>query len=436
MAPFVQRAWALMEQRRYDLAAKEVRQALSATPDDGYLHAVLAECLRLGGDPPAALAEAWRGVQFAPNLAYAHYVLGCAYGASRRLPEAHDALLEAVGLDPTAADYWTELAAVRVDRGQWSLALQATEQALAANPCQVRCHTVRAWALLRLGKRGRAEEAVRRALELAPDYAFAHSVQGWIALDDGDVARALGCFREALRLDPLLKHARLGLVEALRRSNTLDGLLQSCWLAAGRSAEAGRVAGLVMTLIFLGPCAALIFDHNHPEWQPWLRLSLIALSVPAIGIFVAPSWLDLLMRWRHHAANPLSPEEAATARRLGGVTLAALVCLGWWTVTQLELALAAAALCAFMLVPIFLLTRCSPGWPRWVFLAYVAALGGLGVLVLNLELARAPRRAHALTAYVVGCYAALFVLFALTACKRRLQERRARKSLARPGVRC
>src|SRR5579862_5261145 len=76
MQPSLARAQLLLEQSRYDLAERELRDALAADPDHALAHALLAVCHLEQDQLDDATREAKAALGLEPDLAYASYVLG------------------------------------------------------------------------------------------------------------------------------------------------------------------------------------------------------------------------------------------------------------------------------------------------------------------------------------------------------------------------
>src|SRR5262245_38453287 len=214
-----QRALVLLQQGRYDLAEEELRRALAAAPDDGYLHALLAECLWERGDFGEATAEAQEAIHPEPELSVGHAALSRSLLSRNHVAEAERAIHEALRLDPGNPNFCAQLAAIHLERRDWQAALSAAERGLEADPEHIPCNNLRAMALVNLGRRDEAGLTMASTLARDPEVAFSHANQGWACLRAGDSQQALEHFREALRLEPNLEFARAGIVEAMKARN-------------------------------------------------------------------------------------------------------------------------------------------------------------------------------------------------------------------------
>src|SRR5262245_54909732 len=130
MNPNLERALLLYQQSRYEMAEGELRQALTAEPDEPYAHALLGICLAERKQFKEATEEAERAVHLAPDFAFAHYALASILQDRAHIPEARRAINEALRLDPADADYLARLAAIELHDKKWAAALEAAERGL------------------------------------------------------------------------------------------------------------------------------------------------------------------------------------------------------------------------------------------------------------------------------------------------------------------
>src|SRR5690349_21608657 len=130
MSTAYQRAIVLLQQGRYDLADRELRQELAQEPDNPLAHAFLSLCLSHRGQKDEALREADEAVRLGPDAAFCHSMRGRALLALDRVKEAEPSILEAIRLDPADADYRALLAQVEMERRRWAEALGAANTGL------------------------------------------------------------------------------------------------------------------------------------------------------------------------------------------------------------------------------------------------------------------------------------------------------------------
>src|SRR5262245_62542778 len=100
MSTHIERARLLINQSRYELATKELQKALAADPDDPIAHALMAVCLAEQKKFDQAYGEARQAVTIAPELPYSQYVLAYVRYRQDVLFEAEQAIKKALQLDP------------------------------------------------------------------------------------------------------------------------------------------------------------------------------------------------------------------------------------------------------------------------------------------------------------------------------------------------
>jgi tetratricopeptide (TPR) repeat protein len=225
-----QRATLLFSQRRYDLAAGELRTLLTAEPDHAPARALLALALAQLDDLDAALAEAKAAIAEDPELAFAHGAMAAVLFARDDHDLALAAIETAIRLDPDAVDHRSTQAQIHVGQKRWTAALAAADAGLALDPHDTDCLNLRSLALARLGRAAEATGSLDESLGRDPDNPYTHQARGFVLLQQGDAKGALHHFQEALRRDPSLDGARHGLLEALKARNPVYRLVLAWFL--------------------------------------------------------------------------------------------------------------------------------------------------------------------------------------------------------------
>jgi tetratricopeptide (TPR) repeat protein len=225
MTDHFRRSQVLLNQGRYDLAEKELRQALSLDPDYASAHGLLAICLSEKGQHGEALQAISKAIALSPDYAGFHYIHAGILREQRKLDAAKDGILEALRLDPEDADFYARLASIQYDQAKYAEALKSTEQGLSLDAEHVWSMNMRLLALIELGRIADAEAEVNSTLAIAPEHPFPHTVKGWVLLHQTRIPEAMHSFREALRIQPDQEWARLGLLEALKARNGLYRLI-------------------------------------------------------------------------------------------------------------------------------------------------------------------------------------------------------------------
>jgi Tfp pilus assembly protein PilF len=220
-----QRSQLLINQGRYDLAEKELRQVLSVEPDFASAHELLAVCLSEKKQYVEAFQEIGAAIALNPSHANFYYTHANLLRMQGNLKQAEGAILEALRLDTEEPNYHALLANIQQTQGRDIEALRSTEQGLSLDPEHVWSMNIRLLTLLNLGRISEAETEVDATLAISPNHPFPHAVKGWVLLHQNQISDAMHSFREALRIEPSLDWARVGLLEALKAKNDLYRLI-------------------------------------------------------------------------------------------------------------------------------------------------------------------------------------------------------------------
>lgn len=220
-----QRSQLLINQGRYDLAEKELRQVLSLEPDYASAHELLAVCLSEKKQYAEAFQEIEAAITLNPSQASFYYTYANLLRRQGKIKQAEKTILEALRLDTEEPNYHALLANIQRAQGRDIEALRSTEKGLSLDPEHVWSMNIRLFTLLNLGRISEVETEVDATLAIAPEDPFPHAVKGWILLHQSQILEAMHSFREALRIEPNFDWARLGLLEALKANNYLYRLI-------------------------------------------------------------------------------------------------------------------------------------------------------------------------------------------------------------------
>jgi tetratricopeptide (TPR) repeat protein len=381
MNPNVQRGQFLLEQKRFDLAEKELRAALVQDPHNPVAHALLALALSAQQKKKDALAAAYQAIQAAPDYPFGHYVLAAVLDDQDRLREAEAAVGHAITLDPENAASHALKGSILLQQSRWRDALAAAEAGLQHDSENVGCLNVRGVALQRLGRRAEAGQVLDSALAREPENARTHAHRGWSALEAGDQTRALDHFREALRLEPGMDWAREGVVTALKSRNVVYRLLLGFFFWTMRLPTRARW-GVILGGYFLSRTLDQVADAN-PALRPVLVPLLIAYYVFIFLTWTADPLFNLLLRLRPLGRVALTRQQIAASNAVALCLLAALTFLGAWLAVRVEAALVGAGVCAAMTLPVASSLRKKPGPVRNGLVAYTIALGLVGAAAIQ-----------------------------------------------------
>jgi tetratricopeptide (TPR) repeat protein len=377
-----QRGLLLLQQGRYDLADREFRRHLAQAPDDPLAHAFLALCLNRRDKDDEALVEANEAVRCGPNLAFCHYVRGCALQSKKRLPEAEAAAHQAIRLDPDDADYPALLASIAMERRDWKGALEAADRGLALDPEQTACLNLRAMALVQLGRRDEAAKTLGSALADDPENALTHANQGWALLHQGDHGQALEHFREALRIDPTLDWARSGIVEALKARFWIYRVMLSFFLWMGR--QSAVVQWVVVLGFIFGRGLLDQLQKANPALKPFITPILFLSFVFLLLTWVSSPLFNLTLRFNRFGRLALSDHERTQSNWIGGSFLLAVALFVVYLATGRDEAFLGMFYFGFLLFPLAVTFRQPLGQPRLLASAYTAVVALVGATALVL----------------------------------------------------
>ena len=402
-----ERAFVLFDQHRYELAERELRQALAQDPGDPTAHALLALCLSEQERFAEAEAQARSAVGRGPDLGLVHYALARVLYDRNRMDEAATAVEEAIRHEPEEAPYFSLLAAIHHDERRWKKSLEAADQALALDPEHPGALNLRAMVLRKLGRDREAADTIEGALARDPESAVTHANQGWGTLQRGNPAGALESFREALRLDPTLETARLGVIEALKARHAVYRVLLKYFTWMETLTRRGQ--WLVILGGFFVIRALRRVADTSPGLAPFIWPLIGAYVLFALMTWIGPAVFDTTLRFNRFGRLTLSDAERLQSTLVSAALGFAAVATITFVVTGAETALAGILTSLLVSIPIAATFRTQPGWPRKTMVWYTVALAALGATVILLVAREEWRGREASLGW------GLFVLFLLAA---------------------
>jgi tetratricopeptide (TPR) repeat protein len=381
MNAHLQRATLLYDQNRYEQAETELRQALSATPEDPLAHALLALCLCHRKEFAAATEEAKQAVHFGPDWRYTHFALGWVLHDRNHLKEALEAADESVRLEPDNADSHALRSQILMGMRKWAEALGAAENGLEFDPEHVACNNLRAMALVKLGRKSEAGQTIDSTLRRAPEDAITHANKGWTCLEEGNPQQALAHFGEALRLEPNNEWARQGTVEALKARNIIYGVMLKYFLWMSKL-QPNVQWGLIIGGYFANRALAAL-SRSQPELAPWLLPLRVLYFAFVFLSWTANPLFNLMLRLNRFGRLVLSREETVASNWVGGLLFAALISLALCFVNGFTSPfIVPAIVCGALVIPVSAIFSCQQGWPRKAMTLYTVALGLVGLALL------------------------------------------------------
>ena len=230
----IQRAQMLLQSDRIDEAAKELRTALTDSPEHPYAHSLLAHCLSRQLKHENAIQEAKTAITLDPGEAIHYYFLAEALLRGKRADDAKKVIERAISLDPDDADYYYLCAAIELEKNERRGARDTLMRALEIDPEHENSLALLARVQAVLGDTQNAEQLAGMAVRNRPESSDAHIARGYTLLYAGRAKESFEAFREALRLDPNNEAARSGLIEALKIHNIFYRLLFQLFVAMSR----------------------------------------------------------------------------------------------------------------------------------------------------------------------------------------------------------
>lgn len=385
MSPHLERAYLLYDQRRYELAEKEVGQALLSEPNDARSLALLALCLLEQEKLTEATERAQEAVGNAPDESFSHYTLARVWIERNYLDRAEPEIQAALAIDPHFPHYHVTLGLIHFRRSAWPLALAAAEAALALKPDHADAVSLRTEALRKLGRKDAAREHLHEQLARDPDDPYTHVGLGWNYLEKGNRDKAMEHFREALRLDPELDWAREGVVETLKsKSRFYRGVMKYFfWISRfSPQAQLGLMIGL-----FIGYRVLVGILADQPQLAPLFWTVVIGYGVFVFSTWFARPLFNLLLLPHPFGRLALSRDDRWSASWVGialagGIALVVIAAV--WRSDQTAVIAVNGASAAFTVMCTF---STSTPWPRramLVYLAIVVTLAGTSIAIFLL----------------------------------------------------
>ena len=167
--------------------------------ESAFLHAVLAEALRVLGNTEAALDEFDRAVALDANDAWTWASRGAALQEAERFDAALTAFDKALALDPGYGWAMSAKASALIDLAEYQTALKLLEAATQAGEVSDWTLALKGDALSHLGQHGMAVAAYREATTSAPNTPNYHAMLGEALLIDGQRDQANAEFQWFLR---------------------------------------------------------------------------------------------------------------------------------------------------------------------------------------------------------------------------------------------
>ena len=248
-----ERAWTLIELRRWKEAIAEAQRVLAHNPQhfSGLYNLSVAQ--RRSGDAAAAERTTHALIGYFPASASAFNILSRALKDQRKTDEAIAASREAVRLSPNDADLWINLADVLILQKLYAEGIEACAKAIGLNPNAAMAHNNYAVGLEEFNRNAESESAYRKAMELDPLNALFHSNLGWLMNKQKKYKEATRLFYSAVKLEPANKEFQKSMDRALRKAFPI-----AHWLTFAHAAIACLPFVLLFGLVWMGYAAVAL----------------------------------------------------------------------------------------------------------------------------------------------------------------------------------
>lgn len=368
------RAQLLINQGRFEMAEREIRQLLAEDPDDGYAHCLLAICVvRDESRYGEATREAELAVAIEPDSPFVHFVHSRVLWKRNHFDEAFAAISEAIRLDPYDADFFAQAAQIKLATRDWAVSLNLTEQGLAVDPEHTDCTNLRTISLERLGRTGEALNSAAENLKNSPEDSYAHASHGWALLNSGKYLDAQGAFREALRLDPTNGLARDGMIDAISSRSLLFRSIRKFHIALSRLSHQHQFAIIFGAWILIQILSRL--GDNLPWLDPFVPVILMAYMIFAVLTWTSDAIFNTFLRFHHFGRHLLTTKMIWRSNLVASCLICAVggavfsLLFGYWF--------------AAIVVGFYWMLMCVPATAAFAMPTINRALivGGLGILI-------------------------------------------------------
>jgi tetratricopeptide (TPR) repeat protein len=352
-----ERADALFESNRWEMALSEYFKYLATEPNSDYAQSMIALCLSNLGKETEALEHIDEAISLEPEDEHHYYIRSFILQKLGRDADAYKAIQEAIELAPDVGLYHAEAASCLLGLKKNQEAEKESEIAIELSPNSEQTWYQRAVVMMAQNKLKSAHEAVDQALAIEPESMRAHTLKGVILGLENKFTEAIRYYREALRINPTSEWARSGYMEALR----------------GRSP-------VYKILVFFSTARMPRFFFFNVYVLLVLIVVFLLLAVTAVLVkAISPHLLNVFLALDPDGASALERSERQRAKILGVYVVCSWMA-GIWLLCHI---IHPWALATFLLVyaaPI-LITRIFEFPEDSKYRRYAAIYAGVGLLV-------------------------------------------------------
>lgn len=297
----------LININRYDDAVKLLRNMITENPDDFQAHGFLSLCLLEQKKIEEAYLEADLAIKLCPDDPWPFYIKAKVFMQDKRFAPAEDLLKRAIELDANNADYYSNIAACKLNRDDLKGAYEFSSRAIAIDPIDEDVVDIHVFILNKMGKKDEANQLQKGALQRNPENSYTHANQGWAELHNNDPKKARIHFVEALRISPENEFAKKGLLEAIKAGNPVYRILLMWMLWLSKLSPNAR------WVVILGGYAIFRLadraSYAWPEYALFIKPIVYAYMTFAILTWFTTPFFNLLLFFHPIGRHILSPLE-------------------------------------------------------------------------------------------------------------------------------
>lgn len=177
------------------------------------------------------LAMTDNAMKVTPEWPFLHNYLGAYYFDQHKYPEAEQAYLDAIAMNPKYYDAYSNVGDLYREQGKLADAEQAYIKAIDSGAPYADTYYNLGVAYINENKLADAEQALVRALEILPSHTKARYNLGWTYDREQKDALAEQAYKEALQYDPTYPEPRINLAVLLTRLGRYDESLEQLTIA-------------------------------------------------------------------------------------------------------------------------------------------------------------------------------------------------------------
>lgn len=375
----------MIGQKRYEDAEKEVKNILSAQPQNTdalkMLGVIFIETKR-NDDAESVLGSA---IAANPNDDFTYYLLGRVKLNRKQYDEASDLINKAISLNPDEADYFGVLSSIKEYKKEFKAMLQLANEGLSIDPENLLCLNNRSTALVKLGQKEEAFKTADKSLELDPENPMTHANYGWAQLERGNHKKALEHFRESLRYDPNSSYAQAGMMQALKAKYLVYRLFlkYAFWMSNMKSKlQWGIIIGFIVLMRIFNQLA-----ETNPQARPFIVPIIILYVTFAISTWIIGPLSNLFLRFNYYGRYLLTHLEKISAAFTGISLLISLTGIVLYINFSSEAFLAMAAFGLIMMIPLGSMFSSRNERGRRIMVSYSLLMLLIGLVALYISFA-------------------------------------------------